>query len=71
MEAYQAVGADQDIYALQRSLPPADHAAVVDSLAGRELRRWRLPAAEDFGDVSPCPSALVEQADLEEIDRSS
>jgi putative polyketide hydroxylase len=29
-----------------------------------------LPAAEDFGDVSPCPSALVKQADLEEIVRA-
>jgi putative polyketide hydroxylase len=69
MEAYRAVGADQDVYAVQRGLPPADHAAVVESLAGREVRRWRLPAAEDFGDVSPCPSALVKQADLEEIVR--
>jgi putative polyketide hydroxylase len=70
MEAYRAVGADRDIYARQHSLPPADHAAVVDSLAGQELRRWRLPAAEDFGDVSPSPSALVKQADLEEIVRA-
>jgi putative polyketide hydroxylase len=70
MEAYRAVGADQDVYAVQRGLPPADHAAVVESLAGREVRRWRLPAAEDFGDVSPCPSALVKQADLEEIVRA-
>jgi putative polyketide hydroxylase len=70
MEAYRAVGTDLDVYARQHSLPPADHAALVDSLAGREVRRWRLPAAEDFGDVSPCPSALVKQADLEEIVRA-
>ncbi len=70
MEAYRAVGASQDIYARQRTLPPADHAAVVDSLAGAEVRRWRLPAAEYFGDVSPCPSALVKQADLEVIVRA-
>src|SRR6266536_1935080 len=70
METYRAVGAAQDVYARQHSLPPADHAAVVDSLAGQELRRWRLPAAEDFSDVSPCPSAFVKQADLEEIVRA-
>jgi putative polyketide hydroxylase len=70
MEAYRAVGADRDVYALQDSLPPADHAAVVESLAGRELRRWRLPAAADFTDVSPCPSALVKQADLVRIIRA-
>ncbi|MFJ8390926.1 FAD-dependent monooxygenase [Streptomyces sp. NPDC094438] len=70
MEAYRSVGADQDVYAVQRSLPPADHAAVVASLAGRELRRWRLPAADDFSDVSPCPSAFVKQADLEEVVRA-
>ncbi len=70
MEAYRAVGADQDVYTRQDSLPPADHAAVVESLAGREVRRWRLPGAEDFGEVSPCPSAFVKQADLEEIVRA-
>jgi putative polyketide hydroxylase len=69
MEAYRAVGADTAVYAVQHSLPPADHAAVVTSLAGAELRRWRLPAAEDFSAVSPSPSALVKQADLEEIVR--
>ncbi|MCO5967412.1 FAD-dependent monooxygenase [Actinoallomurus soli] len=70
MEAYRSVGADQDVYAVQRRLPPADHAAVVASLAGPELRRWRLPAAEDFSGVSPCPSAFVKQADLEEVVRA-
>jgi putative polyketide hydroxylase len=30
----------------------------------------RLPAAEDFSDVSPCPGALVKQADLENIVRA-
>jgi putative polyketide hydroxylase len=70
MEAYRCVGADQDVYAVQHRLPPADHAAVVTSLAGPEVRRWRLPAAEDFSDVSPCPSALVKQADLEEVVRA-
>ncbi|GAB3987545.1 FAD-dependent oxidoreductase [Actinoallomurus acanthiterrae] len=70
MEAYRCVGADQDVYAVQHRLPPADHAAVVASLAGPELRRWRLPAAEDFSGVSPCPSAFVKQADLEEVVRT-
>ncbi|WP_285582153.1 FAD-dependent monooxygenase [Actinoallomurus iriomotensis] len=70
MEAYRSVGADQDVYAVQHRLPPADHAAVVASLAGPELRRWRLPAAEDFSVVSPCPSAFVKQADLEEVVRA-
>ncbi|MEV0403864.1 FAD-dependent monooxygenase [Actinoallomurus sp. NPDC050550] len=70
MEAYRSVGADQDIYAVQHRLPPADHAAVVTSLAGPELRRWRLPAAEDFSSVSPCPSAFVKQADLEMVVRA-
>ncbi|AEW98275.1 putative FAD-dependent oxidoreductase GrhO9 (plasmid) [Streptantibioticus cattleyicolor NRRL 8057 = DSM 46488] len=70
MEAYRSVGVDQDVYAVQHSVPPADHAAVVTSLAGPEVRRWRLPAAEDFGDVSPCPSALVKQADVEEVVRA-
>ncbi|GAA1882840.1 FAD-dependent monooxygenase [Streptantibioticus ferralitis] len=70
MEAYRSVGADQDVYAVQHGLLPADHAAVVTSLAGPELRRWRLPAAADFSDVSPCPSAFVKQADLEEVVRA-
>ncbi|WP_269858969.1 FAD-dependent monooxygenase [Streptomyces sp. RPT161] len=70
MEAYRSVGADQDVYAVQHRLPPADHAAVVTSLTGPELRRWQLPAAEDSGDVSPCPSAFVKQADLEEVVRA-
>jgi putative polyketide hydroxylase len=70
MEAYRAVGADQDIYALQQAAPPADHAAIVESLAGSELRRWQLPAAQDFSAVSPCQSALVKQADLERIVRA-
>jgi putative polyketide hydroxylase len=69
MEAYRAVGADQDIYAIQHAAPPADHAAVVESLAGPELRRWLLPAAQDFSAVSPCQSALVKQADLELVVR--
>ncbi|WP_413798313.1 FAD-dependent oxidoreductase [Streptomyces iranensis] len=70
MEAYRSVGADQDIYAVQHRLPPADHAAVVTSRNGPELRRWPLPAAEDFSRVSPCPSAFVKQADLEEVVRA-
>ncbi|MGI5340134.1 FAD-dependent monooxygenase [Streptomyces sp. CA-181903] len=70
MEAYRCVGADEDVYAVQHGLPPADHAAVVTSLAGPEVRRWRLPAAEDAGDASPCPSAFVKQADLEEVVRA-
>ncbi|MFC4907414.1 FAD-dependent monooxygenase [Actinomadura gamaensis] len=70
MEAYRSVGADQDVYAVQRRLPQADHAAVVDSLAGPELRRWPLPAAADFSAVSPCQSAFVKQADLEEVVRA-
>ncbi|WP_214320913.1 FAD-dependent monooxygenase [Nonomuraea sediminis] len=70
MEAYRSVGVDQDVYAVQHRLPPADHAAVVASLAGPELRRWRLPAAQDFSSVSPCPSAFLKQADLEEVVRA-
>ncbi|KOV67465.1 FAD-dependent monooxygenase [Streptomyces sp. MMG1121] len=70
MEAYRCSGADQDVYAVQHRLPPADHAAVVTSLAGPELRRWRLPAAEDASDVSPCASAFVKQADLEDVVRT-
>jgi putative polyketide hydroxylase len=70
MEAYRAVGADQDIYAIQHAATPADHAAVVESLAGPELRRWLLPAAQDFSAVSPCQSALVKQADLELVVRA-
>ncbi|MEU5090118.1 FAD-dependent monooxygenase [Streptomyces sp. NPDC021356] len=69
MEAYRAVGADQDVYAAQHH-PPADHAAVVTSLTGPELRRWPLPAAQDFSDVSPSPSAFVKQAELEEVVRA-
>jgi putative polyketide hydroxylase len=70
MEAFRAVGADEDVHAIQRDRPPADHAAVVASLAGPEVRRWRLPAAADFSAVSPSPSALVKQADLEEVVRT-
>ncbi|WP_084530495.1 FAD-dependent monooxygenase [Nocardia miyunensis] len=70
MEAYRSVGADKDIYARQAVLPPADHAAEVASLAGPELRRWQLPAVADFGAVSPCPSALLGQGEVEEIVRA-
>ncbi|MFI6047694.1 FAD-dependent monooxygenase [Nocardia sp. NPDC051321] len=70
MEAYRSVGADRDVYSVEHGLPPADHAAVVTSLAGPELRRWPLPAAADFSDISPCPSAFVKQADLEEVVRA-
>ncbi|MFI2205576.1 FAD-dependent monooxygenase [Streptomyces sp. NPDC020192] len=70
METYRSMGADQDVYAVQRSLPPADHAAVVTSLAGPEVRRRPLPAAQDVSDVSPCPSAFVKEADLEEVVRA-
>ena len=70
MEAYRAVGADRDIYAIQNRNPPSDHLAEVVSLAGQELRRWQLPAAADFSDVTPCPSAFVKQADLEEVVRA-
>lgn len=70
MEAFRSVGADRDVYAAQHRRPPADHAAVVTSLAGRELRRWPLPAAGDFSAVSPCPSAFVAQADLERVVRA-
>ncbi|MFF7187417.1 FAD-dependent oxidoreductase [Streptomyces sp. NPDC008222] len=51
MEVYRCVGTDQGIYAVQHSLPPADHAAVVTSLAGPQVRRWPLPAAGDFSDA--------------------
>ncbi|MBF6128809.1 FAD-dependent monooxygenase [Nocardia brasiliensis] len=70
MEAYRAVGAADSIYAVERALPPSDHAAVVDSLAGAERKRWLLPAADDFSAVSPCPSAFVKQADVEEVVRA-
>lgn len=70
MEAYRAVGIDRDIYAVQAALPPADHAAMVDALAGPELRRWPLPAAADFSEVSPSPTAFVKQADLEDLVRA-
>lgn len=70
MEAYRSVGVDKEIYARQAALPPADHAAEVASLAGAELRRWQLPAAADFGAVSPCPSALLAQAEVEEAVRA-
>ncbi|MEU6172006.1 FAD-dependent monooxygenase [Streptantibioticus parmotrematis] len=70
MEAYRAVGAADDVYAVQRRQPPADHAALVTSLAGPELRHWPLPAARDFSALSPCRSAFVKQADLEEVVRA-
>ncbi|WP_433207224.1 FAD-dependent monooxygenase [Nocardia sp. CA-107356] len=70
MEAYRAVGVAESVYAVERGLPPSDHAAVVDSLAGPERKRWRLPAADDFSAISPCSSAFVKQADLEEVVRA-
>ncbi|PWI44859.1 FAD-dependent monooxygenase [Streptomyces sp. ICBB 8177] len=70
MEAYRAVGAADDVYAVERRHPPADHAALVTSLAGPELRSWPLPAARDVSAVSPCRSAFVKQADLEEVVRA-
>lgn len=69
MEAYRSVGADKDIYAVQERLPPVDHRAIVTSLAGEELRRWLMPAAADLSDVSPCPGAMVQQADVEQVVR--
>jgi putative polyketide hydroxylase len=71
MTAYRAVGVADDVYAVERTRPPADHGAVVASLAGPELRRWLLPAAADFSAVSPSPSALVKQADLEAVVRTA
>ncbi|MEU8926913.1 FAD-dependent monooxygenase [Kitasatospora sp. NPDC048545] len=67
MEAYRAVGAADEIYAIERERPRSEFAAVVESLAGPEIRRWRLPAADDFSAVSPCQSAMVKQGDAERV----
>ncbi|WP_197084848.1 FAD-dependent monooxygenase [Saccharothrix sp. ST-888] len=70
MEAYRAVGAADDIYAIERDRPRSEFAAVVESLAGAEIRRWRLPAAEDHSAVSPCQGAMVKQGDAERVLRT-
>ena len=70
MEAYRAVGAAQDIYAIEHSRPRSEYAAVVESLAGAEIRRWRLPAADDYSAVSPCQGAMVKQGDAERVLRT-
>lgn len=67
MEAYRAVGAADDIYAIERDRPRSEYAAVVESLAGAEIRRWRLPAADDYSAVSPCQGAMVRQGDAERV----
>ncbi|MEY9926160.1 putative polyketide hydroxylase [Catenulispora sp. GP43] len=70
MEAYRAVGASADIYAIEHSRPRSEYAAVVESLAGAEIRRWRLPAADDYSAVSPCQGAMVKQGDAERVLRT-
>ncbi|RCH59775.1 FAD-dependent oxidoreductase GrhO9 [Streptomyces sp. SDr-06] len=70
MEAYRAVGAADDIYAIERAHPRSEYAAVVESLAGAEIRRWRLPAADDYSAVSPCQGAMVKQGDAERVLRA-
>ncbi|MBD0742292.1 FAD-dependent oxidoreductase GrhO9 [Streptomyces sp. CBMA152] len=67
MEAYRAVGAADDIYAVERDRPRSEFAAVVESLSGAEIRRWRLPAADDYSAVSPCQGAMVRQGDAERV----
>ncbi|MFG2846369.1 FAD-dependent monooxygenase [Kitasatospora sp. NPDC048296] len=67
MEAYRAVAAADDIYAIEREHPRSEYAATVQSLAGAEIKRWRLPAAEDSGAVSPCQGAMVKQGDAERV----
>jgi 2-polyprenyl-6-methoxyphenol hydroxylase-like FAD-dependent oxidoreductase len=69
MAEYAAVGAADDIYAVERTRPPADHAALVTSLAGVELRSWRLPA-EDTGPVQAYPTCFLKQGDLEAVVRA-
>lgn len=67
MEAYRAVGAADDIYAIERGRPRSEFAAVVESLSGAEIRRWHLPAADDYSAVSPCQGAMVKQGDAERV----
>ncbi|OLE25185.1 MAG: FAD-dependent oxidoreductase GrhO9 [Catenulispora sp. 13_1_20CM_3_70_7] len=67
MEAYRAVGAADDIYAIEHGRPRGEYAAVVESLAGAEIRRRRLPAAADYSAVSPCQGAMVKQGDAERV----
>jgi putative polyketide hydroxylase len=68
MAEYAAVDAAAVIYATERTRPPADHAALVVSLAGAELRRWRLPA-EETDPAAPYPTCFIKQGDLEAVVR--
>ncbi|MGW0210332.1 FAD-dependent monooxygenase [Streptomyces sp. NPDC003233] len=36
-------------------------------MAGAEIRRWRLPAADDYSAISPCQGAMVKQGDAEHV----
>ncbi len=65
MELYRSLGIEEEI-APAGSASLASEAAVVESLAGREIRRWRLPTT-DGGHLSPCLPSTIKQHDLEMI----
>ena len=65
MELYRSIGLEEEIARVSAASPASD-AAVVDCLAGREIRRWRLPTTEG-GQLSPCPASTIKQYDLEMI----
>lgn len=65
MELYRSLGLEAEIAGLN-SASTAAEAAVVESLAGREIRRWTLPAAE-VSKLTPCKASTIKQYDLEII----
>jgi len=70
MEVYRSVGLEPRIYAAEPAGSRHDEIAVVESLAGREIKRWTVPAADDVGDLTPTRTAFVRQRVVEEIVRA-
>ena len=65
MELYRSLGIEEQITDTSPA-SLASEAAVVESLAGREIRRWTLPAAGG-GAYTPCSHSTIKQYDLEMI----
>ena len=65
MELYRSLGVEEEI-AETSPTSLASEAAVVESLTGREIRRWTLPSAGG-GAHTPCSHSTIKQYDLEMI----
>jgi putative polyketide hydroxylase len=72
MEAYRSVDRELErrIFASEPKSGPKSLVAIVESLAGAEVKRWSVPAAADVSELSPTRSAFLKQRDLEGVMRT-